>query len=702
MKTSEMREKLRLIIVLFAAVLLQGGCSQSDVTFESLLREMVDRDAQARYPSPFYSTKQFSSYDREAVSADSAGWFANSDRTMFIRKEENDGREEYVMFDADGPGAVVRFWMTFAGADSGKGVLRIYIDNGSIPEIEGTAYDILSGGLLVGAPLSASVSDMSAYEMRGHNLYLPLPFGKHCKITYESSNITNAGNRGNTGESVYYNINYRSYQPGTRVTSFSKVMLENVAPLIDDVRKKLMMPAHDTEMPDLDRQEISAVLGRDESWTYYAKGSQAIRVLSLRIKAEDTPSALRKTVLEVAFDGENTIWCPAGDFFGTGYQIRKSDTWFTNVKEDGTMSMYRVMPFKDSCIIRIHNYGDQEISLSGMIGAGQWTWDKRSMHFGASWHQFTHLFTRQGVSENNMGSPFDLTFTGLSGQGVYAGDALTLFNTAYIWWGEGDEKIYVDGETFPSSFGTGTEDYYGYAWGGRSKEFSNHPFIGQPDASGDGRPGYVVNLRYRSLDAIPFSTSFKMDMEMWHWQPTYINYAPVCFYYMKPGGRTDIGHDFAGIEADIALESSDLLPGEIADGRVEAELMAFSNSCGNKRGSMTIGEFGQIPLSNNLHVLWKDGTPGDTIFFRLSSSENKVYDLAACFNTGPGFGKIRCQVNNIAARTEIDLNSRERGAAVVSLGSFRLYKGINTVSFVLLKGGRSESCLFALDCLLLQ
>ena len=41
-----------------------------------------------------------------------------------------------------------------------------------------------------------------------------------------------------------------------------------------------------------------------------------------------------------------------------------------------------------------------------------------------------------------------------------------------IWWGEGDQKIFVDGESFPSTFGTGTEDDYGYAYG------SNRPFAG--------------------------------------------------------------------------------------------------------------------------------------------------------------------------------------------------------------------------------
>ncbi len=41
---------------------------------------------------------------------------------------------------------------------------------------------------------------------------------------------------------------------------------------------------------------------------------------------------------------------------------------------------------------------------------------------------------------------------------------LHIWNPKGGWWGEGDEKFFVDGERFPSTFGTGTEDYFGYAW----------------------------------------------------------------------------------------------------------------------------------------------------------------------------------------------------------------------------------------------
>lgn len=149
---------------------------------------MTNREILAEFPAPFYTCRQFSSYDRASVDPNIKSWFANWDRNMFIREEINKGRKEHVLMDAKGPGAIVRFWMTFSGKDSGRGVLRIYLDNDSTPAIEGGALSIISGEHLVGAPLSTSVSELTDYGMRGHNLYLPIPYAGKCKITYESDN----------------------------------------------------------------------------------------------------------------------------------------------------------------------------------------------------------------------------------------------------------------------------------------------------------------------------------------------------------------------------------------------------------------------------------------------------------------------------------------------------------------------------------
>lgn len=684
------------VIILLPLIFLLLSCGQKPVNLESLLDEMVDRDNIARLPEIPYTLGQFSSYDRESVGKDEPGWFANSDRTMFIRDELNGGRKEYVMMDAKGPGAVVRFWMTFAGPQPGKGTLRIYFDGQAEPVIEGSALEVLSGDKLVGEPLASSVSDLAPYDNRGHNLYLPLPYAESCKITYESNNITTPGNKGNTGESVYYNINYRTYPEGTQVTTFSMEELEAAKEKVEMVQQKLLARDRGPGEHELTVEEIDQELSPDEQWSAEFSGSRAVRYIKMTLDAGNLPQALRTTIVEAEFDGEKTVWAPVGDFFGTGYQIRHLNTWYAEVKEDGSMHAYWVMPFEKNARLILRNIGDQKVGIAGEIALGDWDWDGRSMHFGASWKQFTGIFTREGLSSDSAGAPFDLNYVELTGDGVYAGDGLALFNTSYIWWGEGDEKIYVDGENFPSHFGTGTEDYFGYAWGGRSMRFTNHPLIAQPDETGNAKPGYVVNLRYRALDALPFRKNLKVDMEMWHWHATWMNYAPVAYYYMRPGGKTNATADEKGAQAKVALQSSDIIPNEMINGTMEAEHMVFSNSCGNKRGSMSINPFGDIPLSGNLQVMWNDGAPGDTIFFSFESPEEGLFPMTGDFTAGPGFGNFRCLLNEKQIHRGFSLTAGQREKKSITFGNVHIKQGKNSMSFILGPGERRNR-LFGFD-----
>jgi hypothetical protein len=147
------------------------------------------------------------------------------------------------------------------------------------------------------------------------------------------------------------------------------------------------------------------------------------------------------------------------------------------------------------------------------------------------------------------GTPFqDWNFIDLSGRGVYVGDAWTVLNLQRnTWWGEGDEKIYVDNawkEGFPTHFGTGTEDYYGWAGGvlpTRADEFS-HPFLANIRVGGlDGHTqGFNICTRTRSLDAIPFTRRLRFDMESSFgtdirnpWD--LLAYSAVTFWYAAPG-----------------------------------------------------------------------------------------------------------------------------------------------------------------------
>jgi len=204
------------------------------------------------------------------------------------------------------------------------------------------------------------------------------------------------------------------------------------------------------------------------------------------------------------------------------------------------------------------NYGSQRINLDAAVHISDYAWNRSSMYFGTSWHEYHHLCSYLPEEKQKDSWHFDVNYVTLEGKGLYAGDALTVFNTADAWWGEGDEKIFVDNDIFPSCIGTGTEDYYGYAWC-RPETFS-HPFIAQPAGNGNFHPGMTVNMRYRSLDAMPFNHKIKSDIEMWHWAKTKINFAMTSYWYAKPGFSSNIKPEPEVVKKQVDLKRSDIYP----------------------------------------------------------------------------------------------------------------------------------------------
>lgn len=539
------------IIVLFSGTVLTSCTRQKIVSLKTLLIEMTDRKSLSLYPSPWYNLKQFSSYDRKTDTVGGKGWFANADYTQFIGVDSSRGKKEYILFDTDGPGAVVRWWMTFAGEGSYNGIIRVYIDSGETPVLEDNVLKLLSGQLLAGEPLSSSVSPETDPDRRGHNLYLPIPFSKHCRITYQCEAIKITANT--RIPSIYYNICYRQYVSGTTVVSFSKNELDYAADLIkktNETLKSFVTNIPSETIRDLNSNE--SISANDSLSVKVDFKNSALSKISLNLSAFDAEQALRSTVLKITFDGFQTVWVPAGYFFGTGSKKTTSSTW--NSRVDGKMKMesYWLMPFKKSCVVSLINYGNQTVNADLKVEVSQYKWRKNSMYFGASWHEYHQILTAGAETVGGTGRHRDINFADIKGKGVYAGDAVTVFNTVDAWWGEGDEKIFVDGESFPSSIGTGTEDYYGYAW--CRPELFSHPFIAQPSGSGNFHPGLTINMRYRDLDAIPFKSSISSNIELWHWLPAIINYGLTTYWYVMLPYEINIKADPDAANSPIPID----------------------------------------------------------------------------------------------------------------------------------------------------
>ena len=100
------------------------------------------------------------------------------------------------------------------------------------------------------------------------------------------------------------------------------------------------------------------------------------------------------------------------------------------------------------------------------------------------------------------------------GRGHYVGCNLSVLQRAMGWWGEGDDMIYVDGETEPSLHGTGSEDYFSDAWGMRERP---GPFYGCPLQEEDFQAGSKATVyRFHIPDPIPFTKSIRVTIEHGH------------------------------------------------------------------------------------------------------------------------------------------------------------------------------------------
>jgi hypothetical protein len=441
--------------------------------------------------------------------------------------------------------------MTFYKAQNG--IIRIYLDYSNTPVIQGAPDQLLSGSILSGPPLAVSVQAGAPLGEEGrdydHNLYVPVPFAKHCKVTYECDSLRilydYEGKKVEEGyywPDVFYNICYRVYSKNVKVESFSWRALRKAGPEIQKACNTLVN--NKISYNNAVREYEKLINPGDSLYVEISCRDKAVNLLSVKIKAGNMPQALRSTVIKAAFDGHNTIWAPVGEFFGSGCSLGPHMTWMNSRDENGTMNSFWIMPFREKATFAIINYGSDPVTAYCSSELEPYKWTDRSMYFGTSWHEYYDIRTRDADN-----SPYDLNYIDVNGKGLYAGDQITIFNPDWHWWGEGDEKIFVDDESFPSSFGTGTEDYYGYSFG-REEPFS-HPFLSQPEGKGNMSGGLTVNMRQRSLDAIPFTGSISSNIELWHWADIRMNYALTSFYYIMIPYRSNILHDIESVKNPV-------------------------------------------------------------------------------------------------------------------------------------------------------
>lgn len=245
----------------------------------------------------------------------------------------------------------------------------------------------------------------------------------------------------------------------------------------------------------------------------------------------------QEMLLRIYWDGDErpAVEAPVGDFFANCFGKRSSVTSLPVIVEDAdSYNCYWHMPFRKSARVEIVNQSEKQISL---------------LYYNIDWikkdklPKDTPYFYAQYRQEYPAQHGKDYVVLETTGKGHFVGTVMSVRTRSPSWFGEGDEKIYIDGEAKASIWGTGTEDYFLSAWG---LQTTSTPYFGVPYFDQWGIVGgHTSAYRWHINDPIVFNKGIKVTFEHFGWiapdeNPNYKatswneredDYASVAFWY---------------------------------------------------------------------------------------------------------------------------------------------------------------------------
>jgi len=217
----------------------------------------------------------------------------------------------------------------------------------------------------------------------------------------------------------------------------------------------------------------------------------------------------QEMLLRIYWDGNTrpAVEAPVGDFFANCFGKRSEVNSLPVIVEDAdSYNCYWRMPFRKSARIEIENQSDKPIAL---------------LYYNIDWIKKDKLpadtpyFYAQYRQEYPVEHGKDYVVLETKGKGHCVGTVLAVRTRSPAWFGEGDEKIYIDGETKPSIWGTGTEDYFLSAWGLKT---TSTPYFGVPYFDQWGIVGgHTSAYRWHINDPLVFNTGIKVTFEHFGW-----------------------------------------------------------------------------------------------------------------------------------------------------------------------------------------
>ncbi|WP_064844057.1 glycoside hydrolase family 172 protein [Rhizobium phaseoli] len=338
------------------------------------------------------------------------------------------------------------------------------------------------------------------------------------------------------------------------------------------------------------RRVLGAGLIDPTAGNYVAPVFEIHNALGLNWEVAD-PHYYRKVLLKIYWDGQETpsVLVPLGDFFCTGHSMPGNFSSLpisVSCKPEeryrfggsAAFNSYFQMPFGERAIVEIENQNDVPYGQYFYIDFERYEAPLADdiAYFHASWRRENpcggwgpNLQTNSPETNiPNLDGKENYVILETEGRGQYVGCNLSVAHFQGSWWGEGDEMIFVDEDSWPPSIhGTGTEDYFNHAWGMQNNAFLMNGSVIHESIV----PGYQVSYRFHLTDPVRFKNRLRVTIEHGHANHLSDDWASTAYWYQTlPSPKLTI----LPVEQRLPTPPGDRVPERVSRERLTAEQAA--------------------------------------------------------------------------------------------------------------------------------
>lgn len=411
------------------------------------------------------------------------------------------------------------------------------------------------------------------------------------------------------------------------------------------------------------------------------RGAGVVRRWWVTIAPRNDRRIQRQLIVRCWWDDETepSVEVPISDFFGVGFGEWRQYMSAPMNMTSGGYDAYWPMPFRRHARITVENrsavtvgafYYNVDVDSRSAL-------DDSALYFHA---QFRRTTTRAGEP---------VTLLDATGRGQYVGTVLSMqpLRGRGLWFLEGDERVFVDGETTPSIVGTGTEDYFSSGW-----YFDTGPYssLYHGLTIKDSLSGRISAYRWHIEDPIPFARSLRFSIEHGGTNDApRTDYSSVAFWY-----QTHPHAPFPALPADLLPDTTVAAILRIPR-LIEAEsLLALSRvTAGELRVQDMAGfEADSARWSGGTQLWWVLSRPGARLTIPIRVDRAGTRELVGWFTRARDYGDVRISLNGRALAPIVrGYSPTVEATGPISFGRVPFRAGVNELTLeVVGKDPRSQ------------